>query len=233
MASISQKFQPDHPLLADRGRLDQILDAMYAKIQKILFPSYPGRRPKAEVGEVNNTGALERILEGTGVSADDILSQAFLALLAYPPERLERTWEGLAVTIARNKAIDALRASKKGLRGTDHRHELRLLSSDAEREASEGEMQPALLKVLPSKRPSPEDEYLEMEYVVELRNLARDVLDERSQKIFFAIHFEEYTRGEVGEQLGLTSQRIGQIYRAALRRLQTHINYPSPSDLDN
>ena len=121
MLSSPQPSHPEHPLLADRDRLDAILDIMYAKIQKTLFPGHPGwSRPRAETGRSSNAHHRERILEGTGVSADDVLSEAFLGLLEYSPERLEGTWEGLAVRIARNKAVDALRAATRGLRGTEY-----------------------------------------------------------------------------------------------------------------
>ena len=88
------------------------------------------RGPKTS--QLNGSGRVARILDGTGVSADDVLSEAFLGLLEYPPERIESTWEALAVKIAEYKAIDALRASEKGLRGTDHRPELQLVSGDLE-----------------------------------------------------------------------------------------------------
>ena len=84
-------------------------------------------------------------------------------------------------------------------------------------------------EVLPSNWGDPEAEYLVLEKVLELRNLARDVLDERDREIFFAIHFEGCSRTEVGERVGLTSQRIGQIYRAALRSLESQPNCPFKS----
>ena len=119
MVGISQAFNSEHPLLTDRERLDRIADIMYAKIQKTFFSENPGRRQR---------GKTEQILKGTAVSADDVLAEALVGLLRYPPERLEGTWEGLAVVIAHNKAVDALRASQKGLRDTDHRPQLRLVS---------------------------------------------------------------------------------------------------------
>ena len=104
------------------------------------------------------------------------------------------------------------------------------MSGDAEREGPEGETEPTIFEVLPSYWGDPEAESLELEYVVELRNLAREILDERSLEIFFAIHFQGHSRREVGEQLDLTSQRIGQIYRAALLRLEPHLNHPFKLD---
>ena len=232
--SEHQASESEHPLRTDRVRLDRILDSMYAKIQKTLFPGHPGqRRPRVEASQTNNAGGVERILEGTGVSADDVLAEALFALLQYPPERLAVTWEGLAVTIARNKAVDALRASARGLRGTDLRPQLRLVSGDAERKGPDGEKKPPLFEVLPSNS-DPEAEHFLLQGVLKLRDLAREVLSSRDREIFFAILFDGCSHKEVGDRFDLTSQRIGQINKAAWRRLETHPDHPShPFKLDN
>ena len=222
----SQTFDSQHPLHADRARLEKIADVMYAKIHKTLFYGIPGRRPRPETEWSGNTNYRERILEGTGISADDVLSEAFEGLLKYPPERLKGTWEGLAVGIAYNKAIDAIRASKKGLGGTDKRPPLRLVSGDVHREGPGGETEPSIFELLPSNWGNPEEEFFATQGVLELRNLARDILDDRAQNIFFAIHYQGYSRKEVGARLGLTGQRISQVYNAALRKLEAHPNYP-------
>ena len=227
MVLNSHAFDPEHPLLVDRERLERILDVMYAKIQKTLFPwRRPGRRLKPETSLFGDAVGVELILYGTGVSADDVLSEAFVALLEYPPNRLEGEWEGLGVRIAEHKAVDAIRASQKGLRGTDHRDQLHLVSGDVERDGTDGETEPSIFEVIPSDWGNPEAEYLELEAALKLRNLARELLDERQQRIFLAIHFDDYTRREVGEQLGLTSQRVGQIYKASLLTLEAHLDYP-------
>lgn len=223
----AQAFGSEHPLMANRERLERILDVMYAKIQRTLFPRRrPVRRPRPEAGQYDGAGEVERILDGTGVSADDVLSEAIAALLKYPPNRLEGEWEGLAVGIAENKAVDAIRASQKGLRGTDHRAQLHLVSGDARREGPDGETEPSIFEKIPSDRGDLEAEFIELEAVLELRDLARKILDERQQRVFFAIHFDDYTRREVGEELGLTSQRVGQIYKASLLALEAHPDYP-------
>ena len=222
----SQAFDPEHPLQSDREHLERILDVMYAKIQKTLFPRNPRRRLRAETGLSTDVGGSERILDGSGVSADDVLSEALIALLRYPPKRLKGTWEGLAVGIARNKAVDALRTSGKGLRGTDIRPELHLVSGDADGVGRDGEKEPLLFEGLHAIRGNPEDEYFALEAALEFRNLAREVLDDRALKIFLAIHFQGYSRKEIAERLGLTSQRIGQIYNDAARRLEAHPDYP-------
>ena len=226
MLENSQAFDSQHPLLSDRDRLERILDIMYVKIQKALFSGYPARHLRADASQSNNAGDMERILAGSKVSADDVLSEALAGLLQYQPGRLEGTWEGLAVKIAHNKAVDAKRASRKGLRGTDHRPPLHLVSGDLERDGSDGEAEPALFDLLPSTWRDPEAEYSVLEDVLELRDLAREILDNRDQAIFFEIHFRGDSRKEVGDRLGLTSQRIGQIYSAALDRLEAHPDYP-------
>ncbi len=227
MSSRKCTSDSEHPLMADKERLDGILDVMYARVQKILFFGSPGkRRLWVEASPTNDTGGIEPVLQGTGVSANDVLSEAFLALLEYPPEHLEDTWESLAVTIAQNKAVDALRASQKGLRGTNHRFELRLVSGDVGVEGSNGEMGPSLFELLHNNRDDLEAEYFVIEDALKLRDLAREILDGRAQEIFFAIHFCGYKRKEVADQLDLTSQRIGQIYSAALRSLEDHPDYP-------
>ena len=224
----SQAFDSEHPLQADSERLDRILDVMYAKIQRTLFPwRSPRRRPRSATE--SSAGDKEWILYGTGISTEDVLSEALIELLRYPPDRLEGTWEGLAVGIARNKAVDALRVSGKGLRGTDHRGKLHLVPGDAERVGPDGETGPSIFDVTPSEWGDPEAEYfeyLEVQATLKLRDLAREILDDRQQRIFFAIHFDDQTRREVGEQLGLTSQRIGQIYKASLLTLLDHPDYP-------
>ena len=194
---------------------------MFAKIQKTLFLEDSGRR---------RTDKTERVLGGNAVSAKDVLAEAYIGLLQYPPERLEGTWEGLAVTIAHNKAVNALRASQKGLSETEHRAKLQLVSGDDERKGRDGETKPPHFEVLHSNWGDPEAEYLELEEVLELRNLAREVLDERSREIFFSIFFDSDSRVEVGEQFGLTSQRIGQIFRTALHKLVTHPDCPFKLD---
>ena len=71
-----------------------------------------------------------------------------------------------------------------------------------------------------------------LQAVLKLRDLAREGLNDRDQRIFFAIHFEDYSRKEVGDRLGLTSQRVGQIYNAALRTLEAHPDYPFKPPLE-
>jgi RNA polymerase sigma factor (sigma-70 family) len=139
---------------------------------------------------------------------------------------LEGEWEALAVGIAHNKAVDAYRASQKGLRGTEHRDRLYLVSGDAEMVDLDGETKAPLFEVLPGDWEGPEVECEQVEKALMLRDLAREVLDERERRIVFAILFQGYSRREVAEELDLTSQRVGQIFLNAMKRLETDPNNP-------
>lgn len=208
-ASGSRRPLPDHPLLQDRERLEAILDVMYIQIQKVTHPF------RAAVGR--DAGAHhEHALVG-GESADDVLQTATLALLSYPPSALISTWEALAVGIARNKAKDAVRRAITG----------RTSSAD-----SEGARDPET-KVVPlttgGAGQNPIDsladsDTLEAEFIVSrqqqiLLRLARELLDDRERQIFFEIHHLGSGRAEVGRKLGLTGQRVGQIYRKVAEQL--------------
>ena len=219
MASASPPFDSAHPLLADRQRLNRILDVMYAKIHRTLFSEDlpPGQRPRTE-----------RILPGTGDSADDILARAHADLLRYPADKLGGSWEALGVTIARNKAVSALRAAYAGLRETEHRESQYLVSTDAQiRDRDNGG---TLGQVLASEVVGPEEEYIELERSLKLRDFARDVLDEPSLYVFLTIHFGRGRRADIGKELRLTGQRVSQIYREAYERLVTHPDNPFKSD---
>jgi len=65
---------------------------------------------------------------------------------------------------------------------------------------------------------------LEAEFIVSrqqriLLRLARELLDDRERQIFFEIHHLGSGRAEVGRKLGLTGQRVGQIYRKVAQQL--------------
>ena len=222
-------YDLSHPLLAQaqRARLDEILDIMYAKIHRTLFPwtrRIPARGANPRRSE--NGDDVELTLDGTGVSAEDVLAEALDGLLRRPQHGGVETWKGLAIRIAENKAYDALRATGKGLRGTDHRQQLHLVPGDVERQTDDGATQPALLQLLPANWGDPEAEYVVTGGALKLLDLARQTLDGQEQEVFLAIHFEGCSRTEVGGLLGLTGQRIGQIYSAALHTLEAHSDYP-------
>lgn len=202
---------PDHPLLQERARLEAILDVMYVQTQKVLSPGgLPGSRRGARAGQ-----GTERTVAG-GVSPDDVLQDALLALLSYPPARLSTSWEALAVRITQNKAKQALRTATRGRR--------RAIGSDA----PPGEI---VLTPLPDAHgpepgepgagatSDPEAEFVQTRQQIILIRLARELLDDRERRIFYDIHYLGIPRAEVGRQLDLTGQRVGQIYRRAAERL--------------
>ena len=190
---------------------------MYAQIHKILHPWSSASRKRG--------AGPERVLIG-GVSADDALQEALDDLLAYPLDRVTDGLEALGVDIARKRAVDAVRASQKGLRGTSHRPPLQVVSGDAETQGEDGEAAGRVWDVVPGERASAEDEFLATQSVLDLRDLARELLDAQEQMIFFDIHFRQRSRRDIGKELGKTGQRIGQIYEQVLRRLETHPRYP-------
>lgn len=207
----------DHPLLADRPRLEKISDVMYAQIQKVLHVP-PQPRSEATAGH-----GTERTLVG-GASADDVLQEALLGLLSYPPDKLETTWEALSVTIAQNKAKGALRKATKGrVRKTDDEEEpeveIDVISlSSSPNDDEEGTVGRELAETVAGAS-DPEGDFARTEQQLILLRLAREMLDERQRRIFFDVHFMGVHRAEVGRQLGLTGARVGQIYRAAAERL--------------
>ena len=211
-------FDPKHPLAGNRQRLDRVADLMFRTIEKTLFKASGGRHSERN-----------QLLEGGTVTTNDVLGEALADLLQYPPGRLKGKWEALAVEIASNKAVDAYRASQKGLGGTKHRDRLYLVSGDAKREGPAGETPAPLLEVLPSDWDGPEIECERVKKALVFLDLAREVLSEREREVVFAI-LKGCTRKEVAEEFKLTSQRVGQIFRDAMNRLATDPNNPFTSE---
>ena len=212
VAGPTQQLIANHPLLQERARLESILDVMYVQTQKVMIPgAIPSTRRGARAGR-----GTERTVVG-GEGPDDVLQDALIALLSYHPARLSTSWEALAVRIAQNKAKQALRTATKGRRHA---------TADADSTAGEvtlvqlgavdGDPDPA--GTHPSST-EPEAEFVQTRQQLILIRLARELLDERDRRIFFDIHYLEIPRAEVGRRLGLTGQRVGQIYRRAAERL--------------
>lgn len=216
MSSTAQPSDPEHPLLLDRDLFDEVLDLMFAAIQKILFRG---------AGPVARGSSSRRAITG-GVSAEDVLNEAVLALLTHPDVDAVRDWRAFSVTVGKNKAKDALDYAQKHLRGTDNRPELHVVSGDAESPAGDGTTGTSTLQLLPDQNLGPEEEVIAIQSALSLRDLAREILDDREKKIFLEIKFLQRSRRELGDELGLTAQRVGQLYQAASRRLEAHPRYP-------
>lgn len=216
MQSAAEEWPADHPLRRDRDLCESVLDVAHAAIQRVLS----SRRRTGQRG----LGAEQTIVGG--VSADDVLQDTFEDLLALRSATAVDNWKALAVTVAQRRAKDALRASQKHLRGTDARHELRVLSGDAQASAAAEDDGPTILDQVPASGEGPEEEAIANLNVLSLRDLARDLLDDREAKIFLEILFRQRSRRELGDELGLTPQRVGQLFKAASRRLEDHPRYP-------
>jgi RNA polymerase sigma factor (sigma-70 family) len=199
MTQLARAARRVHPLIADRARLDRITDNMSAQIQKVIHASARDR-------------GVERALHG-GESADDVLQESLIALLAYDPRNLRTTWEALSVGIARKKAFAALRRATRGRRGSDSTPE-----------------DPDEITVVPldsavadlrddSDERDPERAFERTQQQLVLLRLARERLTGRERTVFFGIHFDGATRAALAEEVGLTPQGVGQMYARIVRAL--------------
>ena len=216
MSSTAQSSDPQHPLLLDRGLFEEVLDVMYAKIQKVLFPG----RWHSRRGE----GPEHAIVGGT--SADDILQEATADLLMHEDVASVRDWPALGVVVAARRAMDALDTAGKHLRGTDLRPELYVVPGDAAASGNDEGVGTSVLQGVPDQNLSPENRVVTIQSALGLLHLAREVLEGRQMEIFLEIKFSQRSRRELGDELGLTAQRVGQLFEQASRRLEAHPRYP-------
>lgn len=193
-------FPKNHPLEGDEARLDHIANLMWATIQRVLFPQrhappYPPNGP-------------ERALAG-GTSAEHVLQDALTALLYYDEANVQSTWEAVGVSIARNKAVGALRTATKGRRRAAG-PELQVVSLDANREAGE-ELRDDVFDA--------EAEYVAINQQLTLHRLAQQVLSQRDRDIYYSVHYLRTPLVELAPRYSLSPQRVGQIYARSARRL--------------
>lgn len=196
-----------HPLWLDRERLEAITQRMWLEIQKVMFPGRP-RRP------LRNPGKTELTVVG-GASVEDVFSEALQDLLQYEPEG-SVNWEAVGITIAQRRAVDAVRTAKKH-RGLPDGSEIGITSLDLANE--EGGR---LVDTLPDTGDLTDDQavdrVLRADRLLAFRKVAEEVLPQRDRDIVFRV-----TRGEtkvaIAKEVALTQQRVGQIYRESLRKI--------------
>jgi hypothetical protein len=132
------------------------------------------------------------------------------------------------VTIADRRAKDALRRSQKGLRATSKRPQLRLVSGDQTIQGaddSEDSVDTLFDRELDSAIDG-EAEFQALHNMQQAIALARELLRSRDLQIWLGIQCQDRTRSELGRELGLTPQRVGQIYLDAVDTLEAHPQYP-------
>ncbi|MCP4384706.1 MAG: hypothetical protein GY798_25385 [Hyphomicrobiales bacterium] len=213
-----------HPLEVDVARLERIATVMCHEIHKKLGrPTPPRRRTTgSDVSRVFGEPATERIVRGSALSAEYILSEAIHDLLAKSPDEVTESWEALAVRIAQNKAIGAVRAAGAGLRPTEHRPRLTVVSPDAEGPIGpDGEPGPSALEYLESSS-DPEAEFFATAQQDELLKLARETLDERDRAIFMGIHYGTRTRVSLAEEFDLSPPGVTHVYKTIALKLYQH-----------
>lgn len=196
-----------HPLLLDRGRLESITDLMWFRIQKTMFPNAPRR-------SIRNPGGTELTVVG-GVSAEDVLQEALVDLLRYQPQG-SVNWEGLAITIAQRRAVDAVRRARKH-RVLPDETEIDVTSLSEEREGAAGiaDMIADLDQLTDDQIV---DNLLRIERLRAIGKVAQQILSQRDRDVFNRV-----TRGEtftaIAPEVDLTPQRVGQIYAQSLRKI--------------
>jgi RNA polymerase sigma factor (sigma-70 family) len=196
-----------HPLLLDRGRLASITELMWYQIQKTMFPNALRR-------SVRNPGGTELSVVG-GVSAEDVLQEALADLLQYVSEESVE-WEGLAITIARRRAIDAVRRARKG-RALPDGTEIGITSLNDTRDGDASITD----TIADLDQPTDEqivDNLLRIERLRAIGKMAQKILSQRDRDIFYRV-----TRGEtlvaIAPEVDLTPQRVGQIYAQSVRNI--------------
>ena len=163
------------------------------------------------------------------MSVDDIAAEAYYAVRMYDPNKLQHSWESLARSIAHKKTVQALRDASKGLSGTEHRPELRLISGDAEITDSDGETR-TVFEAIATDPDEFENETIDKINALDLYRLARDIFDERELTIYMNVAHENRYFTEVGAMLGLTGARVGQIFNKLVDRLEQHPDNPFRDD---
>ncbi|MDQ3964705.1 MAG: hypothetical protein M3277_12475 [Actinomycetota bacterium] len=196
-------YPESHPVLDDEALQERVLDIMWRRIQKTVSPTIPPRRRTASTANLQLAG---------GIRADEVLNEAFAAVLYFEPSKLTGTWEGLATAIAHNKAVEAVRQNTKARKRGEK--EIDLVSLD--REDPEGR---SLADALEDELSDPEGEAIALGQERILQRLAVDLLSDRDRDIYYRRHYLWQTRAAIAEIHGLTEAGVGYVYIAAARKL--------------
>jgi DNA-directed RNA polymerase specialized sigma24 family protein len=200
--SAERPFPANHPLEGDEARLNHILDLMWARIHKTMFKGHAVRSRRRSGPELSLV---------TGTTARQVLHDALTGLLYFDPARLETSWEALAVSIAHNKAVQAIRDATKG-RTRDSEDETSVLSLDVPDEHGN-----TLAEKLADPLADPEAEAIALAQELAYRRIAEQILTPRDRDIYFRTHHRGESRVALADEFNLTPQRVGQIYTKAAK----------------
>jgi DNA-directed RNA polymerase specialized sigma24 family protein len=210
-APAGRPIWEQHPLWLDRERLEAISDRMWIEIQSVMFPGHQRRSRRSP-------GKTELTVVG-GASLEDIFSEALNALLQYEPHG-DVVWEAVAIAIAHRRAVAAVRIAKKH-RGLPDGSEIDIASLDLENEEG-GRLVEELADPDALTDDEAIDRVLRTDRLLAFRKVAEEVLPQRDRDIVFRV-----TRGEtnvaIANDVGVTEQRVGQIYRESVRKINARL----------
>lgn len=203
MSTLAKRPYPeDHPVLADEDLRERLLDIMWRRIQKTISPHVRPKRRSRSTADLQLAG---------GIKADEVLNAALDGVLYFQPGRLVGTWQGLATTIAHNKAVQAVRNNAKG---RQRAKEVDLASIDREDPGGR-----TLGDELGDELADPEAEAIALEQERIYQRLAEQMLSERDREIYFRIHYLGETRAAICGDYDLTGPGVGYVYLKAARKI--------------
>lgn len=204
MPSLARRPYPeDHPVLVDEDLRERVLDIMWRQIQKTISPHVRPKRRSRSGADLQLAG---------GIKADEVMNAALDGVLYFEPSRLKGSWEGLATTIAHNKAVHAVRDNAKGR----HRAKREVDLASIDREDPDGG---TLGDELADELTDPEAEAIALGQERIYQRLAEQILSERDRAIYFRIHYFGETRAAISGDYDLTGPGVGYVYLKAARKI--------------
>lgn len=204
MSNLAQQTYPaDHPVACDSALRERLLDLMWLRIQKTISPGASLRRRSRSNADLQLAG---------GISAAAVLYAALDGLLQFDPARLKGTWEGLAVVIAHNKAVQAVRDNASARRRGEREVDLAPLDTDAPEDRR-------LAGTMTDPLANPEAEAIALGQERIYKRLADSLLSDRDREIYYRIHYRGETRAAICGDYQLTAQGVGYIYTKSARTI--------------
>lgn len=197
MATPAKRPYPqNHPVDVDVDLRERVLDIMWFRIQKTISPTLPARRRSASTADLQLAGAIR---------ADAVLNDALDGVLHTEPANLRGTWEGLATSIAHNKAVQAVRDNVKGRKRADREIDLGSIDREDENGRTLGDE-------LIDKLADPEAEAIALAQERIVQRLANQLLNARDRDIFFRRNYLWQTLGSIAKLHDLTEPGARHVY---------------------